>query len=134
MEQGRGREWPEEGYRACLEGERRAYAWVVSAYGGRSEEEAWAAALEWYPYEPPGTRNRGLVFHDEAWHWAMLELKGRYYWADHPELLTPPAEYRALEFTTDFPFPVSFVPHWLVADDPAWRKHIGGPADGGAAD
>ncbi|WP_017624525.1 Uma2 family endonuclease [Nocardiopsis chromatogenes] len=31
-------------------------------------------------------------------------------------------------FTTDFPFPVSFVPHWLIADDPAWRKHIGGPA------
>ncbi len=37
-------------------------------------------------------------------------------------------------FVTDFPFPVSVVPHWLFADDPAWRQHIGGPASSGAAD
>lgn len=97
MAQAQGWEWAEEEYRACLEGERRAYAWVMRTYGGRSEEDARVAALEWYPYEPPGTPYRGLVFHDEAWHWAMLELKGQYYWAHHPELAAPPAEYRAIE-------------------------------------
>lgn len=28
-------------------------------------------------------------------------------------------------FETDVPFPVRFVPHWLVADGP-WRRHISG--------
>ncbi|MDA2814301.1 Uma2 family endonuclease [Nocardiopsis sp. RSe5-2] len=41
--------------------------------------------------------------------------------------------YGAGVFTTDAPFPVSLVPHWLVADDDDWKEHIGGPADGGAA-
>lgn len=37
-------------------------------------------------------------------------------------------------FTTEAPFPVSIVPHWLVAKGNGWKKHIGGPADGAAAD
>ncbi|WP_116245639.1 Uma2 family endonuclease [Nocardiopsis sp. FIRDI 009] len=31
-------------------------------------------------------------------------------------------------FETELPFPVRFVPHWLVANGP-WRKNIGGPAE-----
>ncbi|WP_406673847.1 hypothetical protein WBK31_35620 [Nonomuraea sp. N2-4H] len=44
----------------------------------------------------PGEPYRGLVFHDEAWHWAMLGIYGERYWVAHPELADPPPEYRAL--------------------------------------
>ncbi|WP_017589657.1 hypothetical protein [Nocardiopsis ganjiahuensis] len=54
-------------------------------------------AESFYAYQPPGTSHRGLVFHDEPWHWAMIGLKGAYYWRDHPEFAEPPAEYRALD-------------------------------------
>ncbi|MFG1697449.1 hypothetical protein [Nonomuraea sp. NPDC049309] len=86
----------EEEYVACLEGERRRYAWVMRRYGGLGEAEAEAAAREFYAYEPAGEPYRGLVFHDEAWHWAMLGIYGERYWVSHPELADPPPEYRAL--------------------------------------
>ncbi|MDG4864443.1 hypothetical protein P8605_40490 [Streptomyces sp. T-3] len=89
--------WSEAEYVACLEGERRCYAWVMRQYGGMPPDRARAAALESYPYEPSTEPHRGLVFHDEAWHWAMLTLHGSGYWAAHPELADPPPEYRALD-------------------------------------
>ncbi|MEU3710239.1 hypothetical protein [Streptomyces catenulae] len=88
--------WTETEYRAYLAEERRLYAWVLCRYGDRTPEEARAAALGRYPYEPAEAPLRGLVFHDEAWHWAMLTLHGEGYWRRHPELADPPAAYREL--------------------------------------
>ncbi len=53
-----------------------------------------AAAFKRYPYEAGGTPFRGLVFHEEPWHWAMLTIYGEHYWVERPELVHPPAEYR----------------------------------------
>ncbi|MFB4316980.1 hypothetical protein [Actinomadura sp. 21ATH] len=89
--------WSEEEYVACLRGERRRYAWVMRRYGGLTAGEAEAAALDMYPYEPDGAPSRGLVFHDEAWHWAMLTIHKGLYWVAHPELADPPEEYTALD-------------------------------------
>jgi hypothetical protein len=76
--------------------ERRRFAWVMRRHGGMSPDEAEVAALEQYPYEPDDAPFRELVFHDEAWHWAMLDIYGDRYWADHPELAQASADYRAL--------------------------------------
>jgi hypothetical protein len=38
--------------------------------------------------------HRGLLFHDEAWHWAMLQTAGPQYWVNRPELKQPSAAYR----------------------------------------
>lgn len=92
-----GNEEAEEAeYVEHLEGERRRYAWVMRRHGGLTEPQACAAALECYPYEPRDAHCRGLVFHDEAWHWAMLALHGGSYWVERPELGLPSAEYEAL--------------------------------------
>ncbi|MGQ4358702.1 hypothetical protein [Streptomyces sp. SAS_272] len=83
-------------YRAHLQGERRAYAWVMRRYGGMSLVESWAAALRWYPSEPPDEPYRLLVFHDPSWHWAMSALHGDRYAEERPDLAAPPdAYYRA---------------------------------------
>ncbi|MBH5335728.1 hypothetical protein IHE55_13345 [Streptomyces pactum] len=89
--------WTEEEYVSYLAAERRAYAWVMRRYGGLTATAAGVAAVEWYPYEPPDAPYRGLVFHDEAWHWAMSAIHGDLYMVDHPELAFPCAEYRALD-------------------------------------
>jgi hypothetical protein len=52
--------------------------------------------MERYPYEASDAPYRGLVFHDVAWHWAMLKIHQDPYWLAHPELASPPAEYNAL--------------------------------------
>ncbi len=88
--------WSEAEYVECLQGERRCYAWVMRRHGNLTPTEAWAAALECYPYEPSDAPYRGLVFHDEAWHWAMSKIHGVRYTVEHPELAEPSAEYRAL--------------------------------------
>ncbi|MFJ8162162.1 hypothetical protein ACIRBY_14685 [Streptomyces sp. NPDC096136] len=87
--------WSESGYVDCLTSERRGYAWVMEHHGGVMPEEARKAAVEWYPYQPAGTPFRGLVFHDEAWHWAMTAIHGDRYVVDHPELVHPSPEYAA---------------------------------------
>ncbi|GAB3173655.1 hypothetical protein GCM10027059_45070 [Myceligenerans halotolerans] len=89
--------WGKAEYADYLDGERHRYAWVMRRYGGLGQAEADAAALACYPYESDDVPFRELVFHDEAWHWAMLGLHGDQYWRQHPELAQPPAEYRALE-------------------------------------
>lgn len=89
-------DWGEEEYLRYLHDERRSYAWVMRRYGDLDAARADAAALERYPYEPADAHSRSLVFHDEAWHWAMLDLHGAQYWVSHPHLATPSAEYRAL--------------------------------------
>jgi hypothetical protein len=88
--------WAEAEYLDLLRSERRAYAWVLRRHGGMSLPKSWAAALDCYPYEPADEPYRGLVFHDEAWHWAMLWINGHDYVTRHPDLAEPPAEYLAL--------------------------------------
>ncbi|MFG3531013.1 hypothetical protein ACGF8B_30385 [Streptomyces sp. NPDC047917] len=89
--------WSETEYVECLRAERRHYAWLMQRHGELAPEDAWAAALERYPYEPSDAPFRGLIFHDEAWHWAMLAIHGDRYTVAHPELAQPSAEYRALD-------------------------------------
>ncbi|MFG2577356.1 hypothetical protein [Streptomyces sp. NPDC048481] len=89
--------WDEAEYVDYLQSERRAYAWVMEHHGGLTPQEASQAALEHYPYEPAETSFRGLVFHDEAWHWAMLSIHGAQYTVDRPELAHPSPGYLALD-------------------------------------
>ena len=91
-----GMTWSEAEYAAYLEGERRRFAWTLREYGASSAREAQEAALTRYPYEPPDAPYRGLIFHDEAWHWAMLHIHGDQYWQSRPDLENPPPEYEAL--------------------------------------
>ncbi|MCB0062435.1 MAG: hypothetical protein KDE19_09975 [Caldilineaceae bacterium] len=71
------------------------YKWCLIHIGGYPEHEATQEALVFCEYEPPEEEYRWLVFHDEAWHWAMLEIYGNLYWLSKPELLEPSAEYGA---------------------------------------
>ena len=82
----------EEDYRAYLTMEREVYAWCLVKYGHYSRSEALKESESFYEYEPPG-EYRGLVFHDEAWHWAMLKVFGESYWELRPDLESPSAEY-----------------------------------------
>jgi hypothetical protein len=58
--------------------------------------QAETAALERYPCEAADAPFRGLIFHDRAWHWAMLAIYGDYYWTEQPELAKLSPEYEAL--------------------------------------
>jgi hypothetical protein len=77
-----------------LEHERHMFAWCMQNHGGRSRAEADAEALRAYPYEPASDPCRGFVFHDEAWHWAMLTIHGTMYWSKDRKLEVPSADYR----------------------------------------
>ncbi|WP_256107228.1 hypothetical protein [Streptomyces sp. ODS05-4] len=88
--------WDETEYLAYLAAERRGYAWVMRHHGGRSAVEAGSDAVDFYPYEPAHAPFRGLVFHDEAWHWAMSAVHGDRYAEEHPGLAEPSPEYRAV--------------------------------------
>ncbi|MEV2237543.1 hypothetical protein [Micromonospora sp. NPDC049891] len=90
-------DWSEDEYVQCLQDERRRFAWVMQRYGGLSATQARVAATQRYPFEADDAPYRGLVFHDEAWRWAMLKIYGEGYWIQHPELVEPSAEYRALD-------------------------------------
>jgi hypothetical protein len=78
-----------EEYIQYLMAERCAYAWALVNYGNYSQQAANKSAEEFYQLEPRDE----LVFHDLAWHWAMLKIYGSNYWIDRPELLKPPVEY-----------------------------------------
>lgn len=86
--------WTEDEYRDYLEKERRLFAWTLQNYGSYSPADAEREAIRFYEYEPPSTEGRGLVFHDEAWHWAMRTIFGQGYWHSHPKYWPPPQEYR----------------------------------------
>lgn len=87
--------WPDEqDYVEALAHERHLFAWTLVRYGGYPPLTAKAHAENAYPFEPRGTEGRGLVFHDEAWHWAMIMIHGTCYWHDRPELVTASPEYR----------------------------------------
>jgi hypothetical protein len=84
----------EEDYVAYLNAERKLFAWCLEKYGQHSATKAEDEALSFYPYEPTSDSHRGLVFHDEAWHWAMLKVHGAMYWKEHPELQSPSEDYK----------------------------------------
>jgi hypothetical protein len=90
-------DWSEHEYVQYLQEERRRFAWVMQRYGGFDSTQAQASATQRYPFESSAAPHRGLVFHDEAWHWAMLEIYGEGYWIPRPELVEPSAEYEALD-------------------------------------
>jgi hypothetical protein len=90
-------DWSEDEYVQYLRDERRRYGWVMQRHGGLDAVQAEIAAAKRYPFEASDAPYRGLVFHDEAWHWAMLAIHGTAYWISHPHLAEPPAEYRALD-------------------------------------
>lgn len=85
--------WTEEEYLAYLKNERRLFAWTLRKHGNYSTEEAEKQAMEFYEYEQPTNPYRELIFHDPAWHWAMIAIHGHGYWWDRPELWPPPDEY-----------------------------------------
>ena len=84
----------EKEYLTYLNAERQLYAWCLVRYGKYNGQEALEASEEFYEYEPIENEYRGLVFHDEAWHWAMLKAIGEFYWKTHSELADPTQEYR----------------------------------------
>ena len=95
MNQAEDAAWPsEEEYCRYLEAERHLYAFVLREHGGLPEADAQKQALERYPYEAADDEFRALIFHYEAWHWAMLHLYGERYWDARPELETPSQAYR----------------------------------------
>lgn len=85
--------WSEQKYLAHLQHERHMYAWCLHTYGDLPQEDAIRLAEAFYEYESPSANLRGLVFHDEAWHWAMMEIVGDFYWKSRPDLASISKEY-----------------------------------------
>lgn len=85
----------EADYLESLEHERHMYAWCLTRYSGLSPEAAAREAMSFYEYQPASYEYRGLVFHDVAWHWAMLRIRGDCYWLSDRGLETPSVEYQA---------------------------------------
>ena len=86
--------WSEEEYTEYLAYERHMFAWCLVIHGNISWPDALLQAEQRYPYESAREPYRGMIFHDEAWHYAMLRLFGDQYWLDRPELGSPSDEYR----------------------------------------
>ncbi|MFC4072013.1 hypothetical protein [Actinoplanes subglobosus] len=89
-------DWDEDEYLQCLHDARRRYAWVMRRHAGLDATRAGIAAEKRYPFEASDDPYRGIAFHDEAWHRAMLDIHGNRYWISHPDLAEPPAEYRTI--------------------------------------
>jgi hypothetical protein len=85
----------EREYLESLNHDRHMFAWCLVAFGNVPGPIARSRAEAFYPYESAAAELRGLVLHDEAWHWAMLQILGEQYWQERPELERPSADYRA---------------------------------------
>lgn len=83
----------EEEYISSLKQQSHMYEWCMKNIGGLTSSEAKLEAEKFYTYEPPSEEYRWLVFHDDAWHWAMLKIKGEQYWVAFPELANASTEY-----------------------------------------
>jgi hypothetical protein len=82
-------------YLEYLEHERHMLAWSLVRYSGLSLDVAAQEAMSFYSYESASDPHRGLVFHDQAWHWAMPRVHGEFYWKSDREREAPSAEYQA---------------------------------------
>ena len=71
-------------YAATLLAERHMYAWTLQRYGQLTALAAQEKANAFYAYTAADVPLRELVFHDQAWHWAMLALFGERYWQQYP--------------------------------------------------
>ncbi len=80
-------------YLNYLDFERQLYAFALISYGGFAPELARQESLKRYPYEHIDTPYRGLIFHKESWHWAMMRLHGDRYWISFPELQDQPEAF-----------------------------------------
>ena len=87
-------DWDEQEYVSYLEHERHMYAWCLIKYGNLSPSDAHKSASTFYSYEPANAPYRGLVFHNEAWHWAMLHIFGETYWISRPDLVDQSQDYQ----------------------------------------
>jgi len=87
-------EMTEEEYLSSLREQRHMFAWCMVNIGELSIEDAKLASENFYVYEPPTDQNRWLVFHEDAWYWAMRKLKGDQYWESHPEFKDESNEYK----------------------------------------
>ncbi|WP_417763773.1 hypothetical protein [Shewanella sp.] len=66
-------------YAATLLAERHMYAWTLQRYGQLTALAAQEKANAFYAYTAADVPLRELVFHNQAWHWAMLALFGERY-------------------------------------------------------
>lgn len=86
-------EWDEVDYQRLLNEERHLFAWCLVHLGKVETSLAATLAERRYPFERKGKPYRGLIFHDPAWHYAMIALYGDMYWKAHPELERMSPEY-----------------------------------------
>jgi len=86
-------ELSEEEYNSMLKQQSHMYDWCLRNIGKYSREEAKAETEEFYTYESPKESSRGLFFHEDAWHCAMLRLQGEQYWLSFSELEKESFEY-----------------------------------------
>lgn len=91
----------EQEYLEQLKHERYMFCWCLMTYADMPVDVATAKAAAFYAYQPPGNPNRDIIFHDEAWHWAMLHIIGEQYWLSKPEYLTPSQQYIDLSNNID---------------------------------
>ena len=83
----------EEDYLNQLQQQRHMFEWCLLNIGAYSRDEIASASDRLFSYKPESDEYRWLVFHEDAWHWAMLEIKGEGYWRRFPSLIDPSAEY-----------------------------------------
>ena len=83
----------EEEYLKQLKQQRHMFEWCLLNIGTFSQEKIESASNRLFSYKPESDRYRWLVFHDDAWHWAMLEIKGEGYWRTYPNLERASIEY-----------------------------------------
>jgi hypothetical protein len=83
----------EKEYLQQLKQQRHMYEWCLKHIGDYPENKAVEDADRVFSYKPSSDKYRWLVFHDDAWHWVMLKLKGDQYWENFLELKSPSAEY-----------------------------------------
>ncbi len=91
----------EKDYVRYLVHERHMFAWCLITHGGVAPVAALTQAEVRYPFEAATEPFRGIIFHDVAWHWAMLALFGQRYWHSHPEFQFQSDGYRAESYKYD---------------------------------
>ncbi|MCL6416272.1 hypothetical protein MIB92_11465 [Aestuariirhabdus sp. Z084] len=84
----------EEEYLSQLKQQRHMFEWCLLNIGVYSQDEIESASKRLFSYKPESDEYRWLVFHDDAWHWAMLEIKGEGYWREYPNLKDESLEYK----------------------------------------